>query len=63
MTMKTSIKKSRKICIFPKGLVYGFGQKFQISSSSFFLGTIARENVCGDVLGRKLAFLDYENID
>ena len=23
----------RKICIFPKGLVHGFGQKFEISSS------------------------------
>ena len=43
--MKTSIKKSREICIFPKGLVHGFGQKFQISSSSFFLATIALENV------------------
>ena len=31
-TMKTSIYKSGKICIFPKGLVHGFGQKFELSS-------------------------------
>ena len=60
--MKRSIKKRRKICIFPNGLVYGFGQKFQISSS-FFLSKIGWEKVFGDVLGKKLAFLDYEKID
>ena len=26
-TIKTSIKESGKICIFPKGLVHGFSQK------------------------------------
>ena len=29
----------------------------------FFVAKIGRENVCVDVLQRKLAFLDYENID
>ena len=28
--------KSRKISIFPKGLVHGFGQKFDISSTFLF---------------------------
>ena len=60
--MKTSIKKSCKICIFQERSVYGFGQKFKMSSS-FFLGKIGWEKVFGDVLGRKLAFLDHENID
>ena len=43
--MKTSIKKSRKICIFPKGLVYGFGQKFQISSSFLYGQNRLRKSV------------------
>ena len=30
---KASIKESRNIDIFPKGLVHGFGQKFELSSS------------------------------
>ena len=25
---KTATSKCRKICIFPKGFLYGFGQKF-----------------------------------
>ena len=29
-TTKTSVSKTHKIDIFPKGLVHGFGQKFQI---------------------------------
>ena len=29
-TMKTSVLKPPKIGIFPKGLVHGFGQKFEI---------------------------------
>ena len=29
---KTLISKSRKICIFPKWLVHGFGQKLNLSS-------------------------------
>ena len=31
LTIKTSILKSRKICVFPKGLLHGFGQKFHIA--------------------------------
>ena len=29
-TTKTSVSKTDKIDIFPKGLVHGFGQKFEI---------------------------------
>ena len=29
--------------------------------SFFFLGRIRQEKVCGNVLDRKLAFLDYKN--
>ena len=60
--MKRSIKKRRKICIFPKGLVYGFGQKFQISSSFLFEQNRPRKSVWWRSR-KKLAFLDYENID
>ena len=31
--------------------------------SFFFLGRIRQEKVCGNVLDRKLAFLDYKNMD
>ena len=61
--MKTSIKIRRKICIFPKGLVDGFLQKYQISLSLLFGRSVGWEKVFGDVLERKLAFVDYENVD
>ena len=58
--MKTSIKKRRKICIFPKMTVFFRNMKFLYP---YFLREIGWEKVFGDVLGRKLAFLDYENVD
>ena len=36
LAFKTSILKSRKIGIFPKGLVHGFGQNYEIFSSLIF---------------------------
>ena len=32
-TIKTSVYEKRKVRIFPNGLVYRFGQKFEISST------------------------------
>ena len=32
-TIKQQLKKSRKIGVFPKGLVHGFGQKIEIFPS------------------------------
>ena len=58
--MKTRSLKSRKIEIFPKGLVHGFGQKGAIFRP-FFLGNIGQENVFYDILERKNVFLGYEN--
>ena len=59
---KTSILKSRKIDIFPKGLVHGFGQNYEFFYL-LFLGKIRNKKVFGNVLDRKLAFLDYKNMD
>ena len=58
--MKTRSLKSRKIEIFPKGLVHGFGQKGAIFLSSF-LSNIGPENVFYDFLERKTVFLGHEN--
>ena len=58
--MKTRSLKSRKIEIFPKGLVHGFGEKGAIFPF-FFLGNIGQENVFYDILERKNLFLGYEN--
>ena len=46
------LKKSRKIDIFPKGLIHGFGPKMAIFPT-FFLGNIGEENVFYDILERK----------
>ena len=46
--IKTGRLKSRKIEIFPKGLVYGFGPKLAILPS-FFLGNLGHENVFYDI--------------
>ena len=55
------LKKSRKIDIFPKGLVHGFGPKLVIFPPFFFFGDIGQENVFYDILERKNAFLAYKN--
>ena len=51
---KTSIYKSRKIIIFPKGVVHGFWQKMDIFPSFVYMqnGPV-REKVFGEVLERK----------
>ena len=58
--MKTSIEKRRKIFIFPKMMVFFKTIKYLNPN---FLGEIGWEKVFGEVLGRKLAFLDYDNVD
>ena len=60
-TMKTRSLKSRKIEIFPKGLVHGFGKKRAIFFF-FFVGNIGQENVFYNILEQKNVFPDYENI-
>ena len=55
------IEKSRKIDIFPNGLVHGFGTNYEFLRL-FFLGQIGYEKVFRTVLDRKPAFLDYKNI-
>ena len=52
--------KSRKIDIFPKGLVHGFGSKLAIFAP-FYLGNMGQENVFYNILERKNAFLIYKN--
>ena len=58
--MKTLIKKRRKIFIFPKMMVFSKNIKFLYPN---FLGARGWEKVFGEVLRRKLAFLDYDNVD
>ena len=48
---------------FSKGLVYGFGRKFEILLTFRFMQKKNREKVFGDVLVRKQAFLDNINMD
>ena len=58
-TIKHRKLKKSKIGIFPKGLVHGFGQKFE-NFPFFIFGKIREENVFDDILERKKAFLDYK---
>ena len=58
--IKSRTSKNGKIAIFPKGLVYGFGQKLAIFPC-FFKGNIGQENVFYDILERKNLFLGYKN--
>ena len=44
--------KSRKIEIFQKGLIHGFGQKMAIFPCFFFMGNIGQENVFYHILER-----------
>ena len=50
------LRKS-KICIFPKGLGHGFGQKFEISSFFRFYITKGQVKVFCHVFDWKVAFL------
>ena len=58
---KTSISKSGKLDIFPKGLTHAFGPKVTIFATFFFLRNIGQENVFYDILERKNTFLGYKN--
>ena len=60
--MKTSVTKSHKIRIFPKGLVHGFCEKFEILLTFRFIQNTPKK-VFADVLFRKQAFLDNKNMD
>ena len=57
---KKKSSKSRKINIFPKGLVHCFGQKSHFLNL-FLLGNIAQENVFYDIQEQKNNFLGYKN--
>ena len=54
-SIKTRGSKSRKIDIFLKALTHGFGPRMAIFPT-FFLGNIAQENVCYDILEPKTPF-------
>ena len=63
-TLKTSLFRLQKhFCIFPKGLVYGFGEKCEFSLFYVFFSKIGKINMPCNLLHRKLVFLDYENTD
>ena len=44
-SIKTSVYEKRKIRIFPNGLVHGFGQKFEISSTLNFMQNTPRKSI------------------
>ena len=52
LAIKTRSWKSRKIEIFPKGLIHGFGPKMAIFPS-VFLSNIGQANVFYDILEQK----------
>ena len=54
-TIKNRKFKSRRIRIFPKELVHGFGQKFEFFPP-FFLRKIGQENMFDDIRERKKVF-------
>ena len=56
---KQKVKKSRRIRIFSKELVHGFGKKIEIFHLCI-LGKISQQNVFDVILDNQKAFLDYE---
>ena len=44
-TMKTTVSKTHKIGIFPKGLVHGFGEKFQTLLTFRFMQITPRKSI------------------
>ena len=66
-TIKTRSSKSRKIVIFPKGLVHGFGQKLVIFPDFYFRENrpekcvLNQKKVFYDILDDRNASLDYKN--
>ena len=57
-TIKNNKLKSPKTGIFPKGLLYGFGQKFEKFPIFFIIDKISQQNMFDNILERKKAFLD-----
>ena len=62
-TTKTSVSKTHKIGIFPKGLVYGFDQKIGNFVNNSFYAKYTQRKVFAEVLVTKQAFLDNINMD
>ena len=58
--IKTRTSKSKKIDIFPKGEVHGFGGKLAIFPTFYFC-IISEENVFYDILEQNNMFLGYQN--
>ena len=56
---KQKVKKSRRIRIFSKELVHGFGKKIEIFHLCI-LGKISQQNVFDVILDNLKAFLDYK---
>ena len=44
-TIKTTVYETRKIKIFPKGLVHRFGQKFEISPTLILMQNRPRKSI------------------
>ena len=59
--IKTRSLKFRKIDIFPKGLIHGFGWKNYHFFQLFVLGNIRQEHVFYDILEQKNCILVYKN--
>ena len=57
--IKTGRLKSRKIEIFPKGLVHGFGPKLTIFPC-FFLDNVGHENVLMIFQSERTSFYDIK---
>ena len=62
-TTKTSVSKTHKIGIFPKGLVHGFNQNIGNFDNNSFYEKYTQRKVFAEVLVRKHAFLDNINKD
>ena len=60
-TIKNKRLKSPNIGIFPKGLLHGFGQKFENFPSFLIIGKISRQNVFDDILERKKSVFRFQN--
>ena len=62
-TTKTSVSKTHKIGIFPKGLVYGLDQKIENFVNTSFYAKYTQTKVFAEVLVRKQAFLGNIHMD
>ena len=62
-TKKTSVSKTQKIGIFPKGLVHGFDQKIGTFVNVLFYAKYTLRKEFGDVLVRKQPLLNNINMN